>query len=73
MCGDWKKGKQTKGSHKKIEGFNTAKPLDCIHINLTGPMEIECKGGKKCIPMIVDDFSKFIFVFLFNCFFKREI
>lgn len=40
----------------------TSKPLKILHMDLMGPMRTESLGGKKCILVIVDDYSKFVWV-----------
>ena len=38
ICGKCMKGKQTKGSHKKIKEIMTTRPLDLLHMDLMSPM-----------------------------------
>ena len=62
ICGECMKGKHVKGAHKKIQGDNTSRPLDLLHMDLMGPMRIESKGGRKYVLMVVDHFSRYCFV-----------
>nr|GEY87826.1 retrovirus-related Pol polyprotein from transposon TNT 1-94 [Tanacetum cinerariifolium] len=55
-------GKSTKKTHKpKFEDTNQEK-LYLLHMDLCGPMKVESVNGKKYIPVIVDDYSRFTLV-----------
>ncbi|GJZ14210.1 retrovirus-related pol polyprotein from transposon TNT 1-94 [Tanacetum coccineum] len=55
-------GKSKKQSHKpKFEDTNQEK-LYLLHIDLCGPMRVASINGKKYILVIVDDYSRFIWV-----------
>nr|GEY41097.1 retrovirus-related Pol polyprotein from transposon TNT 1-94 [Tanacetum cinerariifolium] len=55
-------GKSKKKSHKpKSEDTNHEK-LYLLHMDLYGPMCVESVNGKKCILVIVDDYSRFTWV-----------
>ena len=62
ICCECMKSKQVKNSHKKIQGINTTRPLNLLHMDLIGPMRTESKDGKRYIQMVVDDFSRYSFV-----------
>lgn len=62
ICGEGMRGKQVKGSHKKIPRNNTSRPLDLLHMDLMGPIHTESKGRKKYILVVIDNFSKYSFV-----------
>lgn len=49
-------GKQTKTSFKSTKHISTSRPLDLFHTDLFG------SGGKMYTPVIVDDFTRFIWV-----------
>ncbi|GJT32057.1 retrovirus-related pol polyprotein from transposon TNT 1-94 [Tanacetum coccineum] len=55
-------GKKQKHSHKpKSEDANQEK-LYLLHMDLCGPMRVESINGKKYILIIVDDYSRFMWV-----------
>ncbi|GJR57876.1 retrovirus-related pol polyprotein from transposon TNT 1-94 [Tanacetum coccineum] len=55
-------GKKQKHSHKpKSEDTNQEK-LYLLHMDLCGPMRVESINGKKYILIIVDDYSRFMWV-----------
>ena len=56
-------GKQTRAAHKKINAMVTSYPLELIHIDLMGPTQTESLGGKKYIFLVVDDYSRFSWVY----------
>ena len=55
-------GKQTKASHQKVNVIATSRCLELLHVVLMGPTRIESLGGKRYIMVIVDDFSRYIWV-----------
>ena len=61
ICGKCMKGKQTKRTHKKVKKKRTTKPLD-LHMDLIGPIQIEGKGDKRYVLVVVNDFSRYSFV-----------
>ncbi|GJV91469.1 retrovirus-related pol polyprotein from transposon TNT 1-94 [Tanacetum coccineum] len=55
-------GKSKKKYHKpKFEDTNQEK-LYLLHMDLCGPMRVASVNGKKCILVIVDDYSRFTWV-----------
>nr|GFB63002.1 integrase, catalytic region, zinc finger, CCHC-type, peptidase aspartic, catalytic [Tanacetum cinerariifolium] len=62
LCSACAMGKSKKKSHKpKSEDTNQEK-LYLLHMDLCGPMCVESVNGKKYILIIVDDYSRFIWV-----------
>nr|GEV28236.1 ribonuclease H-like domain-containing protein [Tanacetum cinerariifolium] len=62
LCSACAMGKSKKKSHKpKFEDPNQEK-LYLLHMDLYGPMSVESVNGKKYILVIVDDYSRFIWV-----------
>ncbi|XP_022891620.1 uncharacterized protein LOC111406424 [Olea europaea var. sylvestris] len=62
VCGPCQLGKQLKGSHKKTTKILTKRPLELVHMDLMGPSRTESLGGKRYILIVVDDFSRFIWI-----------
>ena len=54
--------KQTKASHHKVNVIATSRCLELLHVNLMGPTRTESLGGKRYIMVIVDNFSRYIWV-----------
>ncbi|CAN1342283.1 Retrovirus-related Pol polyprotein from transposon RE2 [Linum perenne] len=63
FCTSCVKGKQTKSSFKTSSFISTSKPLQLLHIDLFGPTDISSLGGKNYVFVLVDDFSRFTWVF----------
>ncbi|GJR93934.1 retrovirus-related pol polyprotein from transposon TNT 1-94 [Tanacetum coccineum] len=59
LCSACAMGKSKKKPHKpKSEDTNQEK-LFLLHLDLCGPMRVASVNGKKCILVIVDDYSRF--------------
>ncbi|CAM8877823.1 unnamed protein product [Rhodiola kirilowii] len=58
-CGECQIGKQTKASHPNISQIGTNRPLELIHMDLMGLMQVESYGGKKYVLVCVDDFTRY--------------
>ncbi|KAJ9558078.1 hypothetical protein OSB04_012692 [Centaurea solstitialis] len=57
------KGKQHKSSHKSKEVNSISSPLQLIHMDLFGPTNVMSIGKKSYCLVIVDDFSRFTWVY----------
>ncbi|KAJ9546338.1 hypothetical protein OSB04_018881 [Centaurea solstitialis] len=57
------KGKQHKTSHKSKEVNSISSPLQLIHMDLFGPTNVTSIGKKSYCLVIVDDFSRFTWVY----------
>lgn len=65
-CGDYKIGKQTKISHKKIQYLTTSKILELIYMDLMGAIQVERLGGRRyvcvCVCVCVDKYSRYTLI-----------
>ncbi|CAM8998987.1 unnamed protein product [Rhodiola kirilowii] len=59
VCGDCQIGKQIKVPHKSTTQINTNRPLELLHIDLMGPMQVVSYSGKRYVLVCVDEFSRF--------------
>ena len=57
-------GKQTKAKHLGIQTSATSKTLELLHLDLMGPTRTDSLGGKRYILVMVDDFTRYIWVIL---------
>ena len=51
-----------RSSHKVKMDTNCFKPLDMIHMDLCGPMRVQSINVKKYILVLVDEFSRYMWV-----------
>ena len=51
-------GKQVRTSFKSKNLVSTSRPLELLHIDLFGPMDVLSMGGKSYGFVIVDDYSR---------------
>ena len=57
-------GKQVKSKHPFVTEVQTSRPLELLHIDLMGSARVQSLGGKKYIPVVVDDFTRYTWVVL---------
>ena len=53
-----------KSKHSSVASVQTSRPLELLHIDLMGPARVQSLGGKKYILVVVDDFTRYIWVVL---------
>jgi len=58
----YQKGKIVKSSFKTKDVVATSRPLELLHIDIFGPVSIASLYGSKYGLVIVDDYSKWIWV-----------
>nr|KAJ0227036.1 hypothetical protein LSAT_V11C100049630 [Lactuca sativa] len=63
LCAACEMGKQIRKSHPTRINTKIVEALELLHIDLCGPSAIESIDGSKYILVIVDDFSRFTWVF----------
>ena len=56
-------GKQVRNSFKSKNLISTFKSLELLHVDLFGPMDVLSIGGKSNGFVIVDDYSRFTWVY----------
>ena len=55
--------KQVRNSFKSKNLVFTYRPLELLHVDLFGPMDVLSMGGKSYGFVIVDDYSRFTWVY----------
>jgi len=63
ICDACQLGKQTKYFFKIIKDIMTSRLLKSIHMDLFGPTKTKCLSGNHFVFVLVDNFSRFIWVF----------
>ncbi|KAK1678908.1 hypothetical protein QYE76_039756 [Lolium multiflorum] len=64
VCGACVAGKQLKKKHPIKSIVTTSRPLELLHLDLFGPSHYDTLGGSKYGLVIVDDYSRYSWVFL---------
>jgi hypothetical protein len=62
-CAACQAGKQVGTSHPSKKVMTTSRPLELLHMDLFGPVAYLSIGGSKYGLVIIDDFSRFTWVF----------
>jgi transposase InsO family protein len=80
-CGACQAGKQVRNAHPSKSEMSTSKAFELLHMNLFGPTTYTSIGGNKYGFVIVDDYTRYTWVFflfdksdvydLFKSFVKR--
>ncbi|GJY18798.1 integrase, catalytic region, zinc finger, CCHC-type containing protein [Tanacetum coccineum] len=63
LCSACERGKTKKATHPSKMVPSTHSKLELIHIDLCGPMRVESINGKKYSLVIVDDYSRYTWVY----------
>jgi hypothetical protein len=63
VCSACQAGKQVGAHHPHKNIMTTDKPLELLHMDLLGPIAYISIGGSKYCLVIVDDYSRFTWVF----------
>nr|GEV23420.1 retrovirus-related Pol polyprotein from transposon TNT 1-94 [Tanacetum cinerariifolium] len=59
LCPSCEQGKNKRASHPPKPVPNSKQRLHLLHMDLCGPMRIASINGKRCILVIVDDYSRY--------------
>ncbi|CAH9110852.1 unnamed protein product [Cuscuta epithymum] len=59
FCDACKLGKQHRTSFKPKNVVSTSRPLQLLHMDLFGPVDVVSLGGAQFVYVIVDDYSRF--------------
>ncbi|KAJ9547066.1 hypothetical protein OSB04_019609 [Centaurea solstitialis] len=63
LCSTCEKGKQTMASFKSKQISSISSPLHLLHMDLFGPVNVQSIAGKKYTLVIVDEYSRYTWVF----------
>nr|GFB48269.1 retrotransposon protein Ty1-copia subclass [Tanacetum cinerariifolium] len=63
LCFACEQGKIHQKHHKSKTAFASNKPLYLLHLDLCGPMRVESINGKRYVLVVVDDYSRYTWVF----------
>nr|GEW58878.1 integrase, catalytic region, zinc finger, CCHC-type, peptidase aspartic, catalytic [Tanacetum cinerariifolium] len=66
LCSTYERGKSKKASHPpKLVSIDNSK-LELLHMDLCGPMRVASINGKKYILVIMDDYSRYTWVYFLH-------
>ncbi|KAJ9561066.1 hypothetical protein OSB04_006226 [Centaurea solstitialis] len=63
LCSACEKGKQTRASFKSKQISSISSPLQLLHMDLFGPVNVQSIARKKYTLVIVDEYSRYTWVF----------
>ncbi|GJS58615.1 retrovirus-related pol polyprotein from transposon TNT 1-94 [Tanacetum coccineum] len=66
LCSACERGKSKKASHPPKLVPNDHSKLELLHIDLCGPMRVASINGKKYILVMVDDYSRYTWVYFLH-------
>ncbi|GJR20462.1 retrovirus-related pol polyprotein from transposon TNT 1-94 [Tanacetum coccineum] len=66
LCSACEQGKIHRKHHKSKTAFALNKPLYLLHMDLCGPMRVENINGKRYVLVVVDDYSRYTWVFFLH-------
>jgi transposase InsO family protein len=63
VCAPYRHGKMIAASHSPVNTVMTEHPGQLLHMDTVGPSQVRSMGGKWYILVIVDDYSRYSWVF----------
>nr|GEY48520.1 retrovirus-related Pol polyprotein from transposon TNT 1-94 [Tanacetum cinerariifolium] len=66
LCSACEQGKIHRKHHKSKTVFASNKPLYLLHMDLCGLMRVESINGKRYVLVVVDDYSRYTWVFFLH-------
>lgn len=60
-------------AHRSGSEVKTSAPFELIHSDVVGPITPKSKGGAQYVVTFIDDFSRFVFVFVYLLKGKGEV
>ncbi|XP_066396045.1 uncharacterized protein [Miscanthus floridulus] len=63
ICAPCKHGKMVAASHAPVTQVMTRRPGELLHMDTVGPARVRSAGGKWYVLVVVDDFSRYSWVF----------
>nr|GFA06414.1 hypothetical protein [Tanacetum cinerariifolium] len=66
LCSACEQGKIHRKHHKSKMAFASNKPLYLLHMDLCGPMRVESVNEKRYVLVVVDDYSRYTWVFFLH-------
>ena len=71
VCHPCRHGKMVAASHTPVNQVMTSYPNELLHMDTVGPAQVRSVSGKWYVLVVVDDFSRFSWVFFLES--KEEV
>nr|GFB89531.1 putative ribonuclease H-like domain-containing protein [Tanacetum cinerariifolium] len=66
LCSACEQGKIHRKHYKSKTDFASNKPLYLLHMDLCGPMRVQSINGKRYVLVVIDDYSRYTWVFFLH-------
>nr|GEX61404.1 copia-type Pol polyprotein [Tanacetum cinerariifolium] len=66
LCFACEQGKIHRKCHKSKTAFASNKPLYLLYMDLCGPMRVQSINGKRYVLVVIDDYSRYTWVFFLH-------
>jgi transposase InsO family protein len=63
VCAPCRHAKMVASSHPPLTDVMTERPSELLHMDLVGPARVRSAGGKWYVIVVVDDYSRYAWVF----------
>jgi hypothetical protein len=63
VCAPCRHAKMVASSHSPLTDVMTERPCELLHMDLVGPARVRSAGGKWYVLVVVDDCSRYVWVF----------
>jgi transposase InsO family protein len=63
VCAPCRYGKMVATPHPRLTDVMTERPTELLHMDLVGPAQVGSVGGKWYVLVVVDDYSRYAWVF----------
>jgi transposase InsO family protein len=63
VCAPCRHAKRVAASHPPLTDVMTERPCELLHIDLVGPTRVRSMGGKWYVLVVVDDYSRYAWLF----------
>jgi hypothetical protein len=63
VCAPCRHDNMVASSHLPLTDVMTERPCELLHIDLVGPAHVRSAGGKWYVLVVVDDYSRYVWVF----------
>jgi transposase InsO family protein len=63
VCAPCRHAKTVASSHLPLTNVMTERPCELLHVDLVGPARVRSASGKWYVLVVVDDYSRYVWVF----------